>query len=385
MRIQASSFYHSSSFYRFLGMAIFCSTVLAPQNIFSQPNEYSVVQKEKNSKFFPNLKAVEEVSIDSEDLPSAPRPAVIAKKFRFPKFKDSLMRHPTNLAKYNKIYEVNSDDPAVLEFRKAADNFESIYTKNILLFTHDQEAPTRIPKVIHQIWLGSKVPEKFFKWMSSWANMQGWEYKLWTDKEVKEFPLFNRELYDKAKDFGEKADILRYEILYQEGGLYADVDFENINTELFTQLNKSYDFYAGIEPMSHRQPVNSPVIGNAIFASIPGHPILEDIIFKMQNHYQEHDAKWAVVCTGPVLFTETINEHLQSIAEDYIDIVFPPTFFFPLSYSDVRKGVESNLAKYIKPETAAVHYWSSSWIEPKDENPPKEQSRSKKKSKRNRH
>ena len=34
----------------------------------------------------------------------------------------------------------------------------------------------------------------------------------------------NKDLYHKASNFGMKADILRYEIVYREGGIYIDVD-----------------------------------------------------------------------------------------------------------------------------------------------------------------
>lgn len=286
----------------------------------------------------------------------------------FPDFDQSLMRHGRSKKSYHKLYTYLTDDPHLLEMRKVKNEFKNIYDKYRVKFKSDLSAPPRIPKIVHQIWLGSEVPEKFHLWMKTWMklNLHGWEYKLWTDKEVANFPLHNQELYDQAKSYGEKSDILRYEILYHQGGLYIDVDFENKNSLLFTKLNNSYDFYVGFEPIEHKQPsISSPLIGNAVIASIPGHPILENVILDMDAHYQKHSDEWAVVTTGPIYFTKKIIEYNRSEKSiKYNNIFLPTTFFFPLTYSDIRSSrFQENLKKLIKPETAAIHYWSGSWLE----------------------
>ncbi len=290
---------------------------------------------------------------------------VQAKKFVFPDFDESLTRYGQSQLRYERLYTQETKDPKLLDFRKNKNEFRKIYNINRLKFTKDKKTPTRIPKIIHQIWLGSKVPEKFKDWMNSWASIQGWEYKLWTDKEVEKFPMHNRALYEKAKDYGEKSDILRYEILYNEGGLYVDVDFESIKPRLLEHLNKSYDFYAGFEPIEHRQNISSPLLGNAILAAVPGHPILQKLILEMKDYYKEHSHQWAVVCTGPVYLTEKVIQYNQIPDQKYINIFLPPTFFFPLTHSDVRKNLEENLKNLIKKETAALHLWSGSWIKDK--------------------
>ena len=91
-----------------------------------------------------------------------------------------------------------------------------------------------IPKIIHQIWLGPRTRPQF--WMDTWKidylnNYPDWEYRLWTEKEVKELTLVNKKFYNRlAKNnkrydkFAGMADILRYEILYQFGGVFIDAD-----------------------------------------------------------------------------------------------------------------------------------------------------------------
>ena len=49
---------------------------------------------------------------------------------------------------------------------------------------------------------------------------------LWTDEQVAGLTLFNQAAFDAAPNFGEKSDILRYELLYAFGGVYVDVDLQ---------------------------------------------------------------------------------------------------------------------------------------------------------------
>lgn len=372
---------------RFFAMTFLCLSLLAPQYLLSKPKDPSSIRKEKNNLFkeknnIPKEKKKTEKLNIPEILKSTAdlKDTLFNQEFVIPQFNQSIMRHSEKQNKYVELYLVPTRSSSVLEYRGNKKKFEALYNKNISLLTQDKNAPTRIPKVVHQIWLGGEVPEEYIIWMSTWMNMEGWEYKLWRDSDVEKFSLHNRELYNNAKDYGEKADILRYEILYREGGLYVDVDFENVNPGLFDRFNQSFDFYAGIEPMEHRQPVNSPIVGNAIIASIPGHPILERVIVDMNSHYNQNETKWAVVATGPVHFTKKINEYIRIPDEKYINIILPPTFFFPITHSEARTNVRNNFLKFMKPETAAIHYWSGSWIE--EEEVQKPQSKPKKSSSR---
>ena len=47
-----------------------------------------------------------------------------------------------------------------------------------------------IPKTIHQTWKDENIPYDTFKkeWIESWTNLNPtWEYKLWTDTDIKNF------------------------------------------------------------------------------------------------------------------------------------------------------------------------------------------------------
>lgn len=137
------------------------------------------------------------------------------------------------------------------------------------------ETRVRIPKIIHQIWLGSDVPEAFEPLMQSWTEMHlghGWRYKLWTDKDVAAFGLTNQQFYDQTDNFGVKSDLLKWEIVYRYGGVYVDMDYECLRP--LDILHYTYDFYVGIQPLD----TQLVQLGAALFGAYPGHPILKHCI-----------------------------------------------------------------------------------------------------------
>lgn len=215
-----------------------------------------------------------------------------------------------------------------------------------------------IPKVVHQIWLGSPVPKKFEKIMKTWMHWHGWEYKLWTESEVAKITLINAEAYNKIKNFGAKSDILRYEILYQFGGLYVDTDFECFCPAFFDWAAEQYDFFSGIETMKGCPKLH---ICNALIASKPGHPLLEKMLQELQGLKGNLSLGDIINATGPGFLTQQFLQYYDSPDQDTQDIIFTPTYFYPISKAEFSlKKKEQD--KLIRDETVALHYWSGEWL-----------------------
>src|ERR1700733_22270 len=54
-----------------------------------------------------------------------------------------------------------------------------LYTRAL---SRSPDSKARIPKTIHQIWLGGPLPEKYLNLQRSWQRQNpDWEYRLWTD------------------------------------------------------------------------------------------------------------------------------------------------------------------------------------------------------------
>ena len=286
-----------------------------------------------------------------------------AENLVLPDFKASMLREPCKEAQYlnrKNLYE--SANP------KFVNLFQEIYEKQIKELENSENQSYRIPPIVHQIWLGSPVPEKYRAWMESWAKLQGWKYMLWTDKEVAQFRMRNRDLYEVSKNWGEKADILRLEILYKLGGLYVDTDFECINPELFDRFHKCFDFYVGFEALEHGiiGKFNMFKMCNALIAGIPGHPLLNDLIENMRaNYYAYRRHTGPIGTTGPSYLSRIICEYVESNLDAYRNIYLPATFFYPFSAIDVEHynpDSEDSLPYF--PETLGIHYWNMSWIVP---------------------
>lgn len=212
-----------------------------------------------------------------------------------------------------------------------------------------QTAP-RIPLIIHQIWIGSTPPAELENYRKTWILKHahaGWMYVLWTDESVKKLKLYNQKEFDESTNFAHKADILRYELVYQFGGVYVDMDYECLAPlDLF---HYAYDFYTAIQPLDS----SFAQLGLALFGAVPKHPILKHAILTIK----EDNAKKGIPSkTGPVHFTRSFME--MAGLNDRKDIAMPASYFYPLGAFDriIDRRKWANEGAY------AVHWWAKTWM-----------------------
>lgn len=196
----------------------------------------------------------------------------------------------------------------------------------------------KIPKIIHQIWIGdpSKAPTRL---MDTW-KMEGWEYRLWTEKEIDALDLENRLLYfyfyQKGCYYG-ASDIVRLEVLKEYGGIYIDADTERLESiDDAPFLNA--DFFA----------VEANKIGrvaNGIIGAVPEHPIIVAYM-KAMAKAEKVEPVWSTI--GGTLFTEMIDQHLTPETQ-----ILPPHTFYPFD----SRGEKSRT--FGEGKTYAQHFWGS--------------------------
>jgi len=233
------------------------------------------------------------------------------------------------------------------------DFFKNLYDVHNLSVVEDREA--RIPKIIHQIWLGSPVPESFIALQESWIEYhlgREWRYKLWTDADVAQMQLYNQEFYDETDNYGVKSDILRWEIVYAYGGIYADMDAECLRS--FDEL-LSYDFFTALQPLD----TFFVQLGAALFGATPGHPILKHCIETIKHDWH---LKGAPKKTGPVHFTKSFCA--MAGKNGMRDIALPAYYFYPLGSQEVQEKRK----EWTDNGAYAVHWWAKSWM-PKNYRP----------------
>jgi len=230
--------------------------------------------------------------------------------------------------------------------------FRNLYEKNKPSATLWREEP-KIPKIIHQIWIGSPVPQELKEFLATWPAIHpDWEYKLWTDADLFDFHLENQDLFDIAENYGVKSDIWRYEILYRHGGVYVDTDFESIENLEF--LNHLYDFYTGL------QTLDSELIqlGVALIGARAGHPMLKMCIQELRESFSRPGV---VQKAGPMHFTRVFYKYANSFPE-LIDIAFPAFYFYPLGCREHVSDHAQAIKVWRSVGVFAVHWWSKTWL-----------------------
>lgn len=210
------------------------------------------------------------------------------------------------------------------------------------------EDPARIPHIVHFIWIGPKpFPRESVENTRTWmAKNPDWTFNFWTDRprptpcpgmQLRLIRDLNfrklRDCFAKSDNYGEKSDLLRYEILYQEGGLYVDHDVKCFRP--FAPLNQAYDFYCGID-MPYTSSLPSCIFTtNNLIGVRPGHPILLRCMEMLAEQWDrigqdypgaDRDAMLNRVLHRTFwLFGEAIKQ-VSSQGENR-DIVFPAYYF----------------------------------------------------------
>jgi mannosyltransferase OCH1-like enzyme len=231
-----------------------------------------------------------------------------------------------------------------------------------------QKGCERIPHKIHLVWLGSPMPDFSRRMVESWKAIHpDWEVKLWTDADLPSIKLKNQAAFDASNNWGEKSDILRYEILLHEGGLYADAaDFECLRR--FDDLHATCDFFAGIAygKGSH--------VYNGLIGCRPNHPVMKQCIASIKKGNGDQSRSRIVHATGPLLLSKCLKRHLASQstkAKGDISVAFPTVVFYPFPEGLRRAFSSIDLVKkqFAYPEAYAIHYWSSSWAPSRNPKP----------------
>jgi hypothetical protein len=170
------------------------------------------------------------------------------------------------------------------------------------------------------------MPELAKNCIASWHKfMPDWEYKLWNEDnfDVNSTP-YTREAYE-ARKFAFVSDYVRLWALYNEGGVYMDVDFE---------VYKPYDgllcwdAFAGFEGSKY-----SPLMMGVVASVSHGLWVKEQLDAYQDRHFLKPDGTFDLT-TNVKFVSERMREHgfaQNGIEQDYKDLhIFPVDYFCPL-------------------------------------------------------
>jgi len=238
------------------------------------------------------------------------------------------------------------------------DIIEELYNK----FQNSGNKVDKIPKKIHQIWIGDMPKEHKQLIPKIIENHPEWEYKLWGEEDLRDYPMINRELYDNLSNYGSKSDVARYEILYREGGIYLDSDFEMVTS--FDSLLKN-DFFTGV---GHSR---EPMVFNGLIGATKNNNLLKNLLNLLYDNFKNIDVsnnnhETIMNNTGPYFFSTVFFDYINSQKDEDI-VVLPTPYFYPLPATERHKirGRFDDLKDYIysynTEKTICIHLWYNSW------------------------
>ena len=209
-----------------------------------------------------------------------------------------------------------------------------------------------IPKVIHYIWLGKNpLPKIAEKCIESWQKFcPDYEIKRWdeTNLDVNKYD-FTKHAYE-AKKFAFVSDVFRTEILYNEGGIYLDIDVELIKS--IDNILQTYKCVMGFETSNLLNP-------GLLIASEKGNEDLKNILDIYKNtKFDVNKLMELTVCEIYTKYFENLglkrNNQTQQIGNTKF---YSSEYFSPIDVITSKKKITKN--------TISIHWYNASWYTPK--------------------
>lgn len=201
----------------------------------------------------------------------------------------------------------------------------------------------KIPKILHYCWFGGGELNPL-----GVACKASWE-RYFSDYEFIEWNENNTDLSEpilsyayRKKQWAFVSDYVRLVALYQNGGVYLDVDMEVIKD--FSPLINKYEFIVGEERVGY---INAAVIG-----TVKKSPIILACIDELVNNFE----KGSEFVEIPRLITPVIQKRINDSV-----LIAPPHYFYPYNPYDSSRSTKQLLYSDIKKDTYSIHHYQKSW------------------------
>jgi mannosyltransferase OCH1-like enzyme len=200
-----------------------------------------------------------------------------------------------------------------------------------------------LPRIFHLIWFGPK-PDWFDEYIQSWKKFHpGWQFVMWGNGDA---PTHNKEFFDRAEEIAGdrahqlRADIMRYSLLLEYGGVYIDCDLKC--QKAIDPLLPGVDCFAAWE-------TTGVWVNNAIVGACQGHPLIQALVDNLPSSIENGNGRPNVI-SGPQYLTKQLAKY-RNTGHDIT--VLPKDFFYPYLWDELERGDEEF------PEAYAVHRWNN--------------------------
>ena len=223
---------------------------------------------------------------------------------------------------------------------------------------------SNIPLVLHQTYKDRRLPHHLKAYQESWRHHNPhWQYKFWSDQDIddfvaKEFPEF-LPIFDAYTHKIMRIDAFRYLLLYHQGGIYADMDFECLRP--MDELLKGRDIFLISEPQQHTEGEKARkrnldiIVSNALFACRPRHPFLGRLINYLRQYRPQSHKSDLLDATGPFILTALHHSYKPRIR------LAPESYFNAIYHDGVGSSLRNYTAEPKRTKQYGQHHWEGSW------------------------
>ena len=173
----------------------------------------------------------------------------------------------------------------------------------------------KIPKIIHQIWIGPKpLPDQYKEFSQKMIEMHpDWEYHLWGNEIFTGIYKEDKFLQNYIKDpvlykWAYISDRVRLLLLRDFGGVYVDVDAKPIRPFdiILDKCSDEHTFFAGIKRVKFRDDSNEEKYGWIVDCTVYGSAKNSRTINLALKTY--NNINWA---NGGAIFSEAILNNID--------------------------------------------------------------------------
>ena len=225
-----------------------------------------------------------------------------------------------------------------------------------------------IPKIIHQIWLGSNPkPLPWIKTVKDFCKAYGYKYMIWSEASIEALGLDEipglRSVFAEQKELAGKADIIRLLVLYKFGGVYIDADtviMKSAKFHAFLEANKAAVFF-GWEDLPLKRSIKigkidgvykKRLVANGLIGSIPKHAFIRTLFERIVANAKGEAGEDAWKQVGPLFVTRVY----ESTRDWYPDVhVYPMKYFYPIHWGGLSDP-EHHLKVKIPAESMLFQY-----------------------------
>ncbi len=185
-----------------------------------------------------------------------------------------------------------------------------------------------IPRTLHIIWVGdeSRRPDNC---IATWRQHNpDWTLRVWGNDELANYGWVNaRHMRQMAsRELNGVADLMRWEILYNEGGFVVDAD------SICVRPLEPWLFEGEACACWENELVRPGLIAAGAVASVPGNPFFGQMILDLQA-LTALDERPARECVGPQFLTDSVKRLGYSGLTIWPSHLFIPTHFSGQTYT----------------------------------------------------